>query len=111
MCLLVLSNKAGQTFNYMILAIVTFLSISALFVVIHEYIHSTAAWILGAKENPLKIQWGNPITLTGWGENVCYSCLFDSGWGSTAAIIAASPLVFQAQSLSYAYILCWGTGS
>jgi hypothetical protein len=93
--LLALSNKARQSFNYLILALVTFLSISTLFVVIHEYIHSTAAWLLGAKENPLIIQWGNPITLAGWDEDVCYSCLFDSGRGSTAAIVAASPLVFQ----------------
>jgi hypothetical protein len=90
------SDKAKQTFNYLILALVTFLPLSALFVIIHEYIHSTTAWLLGAKENPMIIQWGNLITLAGWDEAVCYSCLFDSGRGTAAAIIAASPLIFQA---------------
>jgi hypothetical protein len=92
----ILSDRSKQAFKYLILVLVTYLPITALFVVIHEYIHSTTAWLLGAKENPMIIQWGNPITLAGWDENVCYSCLFDSGRGTAAAIIAASPLIFQA---------------
>jgi hypothetical protein len=96
------SNKVKQTFSYLILALVTFLPLSALFVIIHEYIHSTTAWLLGAKENPMIIQWGNLITLAGWDEAVCYSCLFDSGRGTAAAIIAASPLIFQAA----VFIIC-----
>lgn len=90
------SDRVKQTLNYLILALVTFLPVSALFVVIHEYIHSTTAWLLGAKENPMIIQWGNFVTLAGWDEAVCYSCLFDSGRGTAAAIIASSPLIFQA---------------
>ena len=103
MCiLLLLSDKTKQTFNYLILALVTFLPVAALFVIIHEYIHSTTAWLLGAKDNPMIIQWGNPVTLAGWDEAVCYSCLFDSGRGTAAAIIAASPLIFQAA----VFIIC-----
>ncbi len=105
MCfLLLLSDKVKQTFNYLILALVTFLPISALFVIIHEYIHSTIAWLLGAKENPMIIQWGNLVTLEGWDETVCYSCLFDSGRGTTAAIIAASPLHLPGCSLYHMLI-------
>jgi hypothetical protein len=96
------SNKAKQTLSYLILALVTVLPLSALFVIIHEYIHSAAAWLLGAKEDPMMIQWGNPVTLAGWDEAVCYSCLFDSGRGTAAAIIAASPLIFQAA----VFIIC-----
>ena len=103
MCfLLLLSDKAKQTISYLVLALVTFLPISALFVIIHEYIHSITAWLLGAKENPMIIQWGNLVTLAGWDEAVCYSCLFDSGRGTAAAIIAASPLLFQAA----VFIIC-----
>jgi len=91
-----LSDKVKQPISYLISALVTFLPISALFVIIHEYIHSTTAWLLGAKENPMIIQWGNLVTLAGWDEDVCYSCLFDSGQGTVAAVIAASPLIFQA---------------
>jgi len=91
-----LSDKVKQPISYLISALVTFLPISALFVIIHEYIHSTTAWLLGAKENPIIIQWGNLVTLAGWDEDVCYSCLFDSGQGTVAAVIAASPLIFQA---------------
>ena len=109
MCfLLLLSDKVKQTFNYLILALVTFLPISALFVIIHEYIHSTIAWLLGAKENPMIIQWGNLVTFEGWDETVCYSCLFDSGRGTTAAIIAASPLIFQAAVFTICLYLMLG---
>jgi hypothetical protein len=102
MCLLSLSDKAKKPFNYLILALVTYLPISALFVIVHEYIHSAIAWFLDAKENPMIIQWGNLVTLAGWDEAVCYSCLFDSGRGTAAAIIAASPLIFQA----VVFIIC-----
>jgi hypothetical protein len=90
------SDKLKQTLRYLVLALVTILPLSALFVIVHEYIHSITAWLLDAKEDPMIIQWGNPVTLAGWDEAVCYSCLFDSGRGTVAAIIAASPLIFQA---------------
>jgi hypothetical protein len=90
------SNKIRLASSYLILALATYLPLSVLLVVIHEYIHSTTAWLLGAKEDPMIIQWSNPITLAGWDEAVCYSCLFDSDRGTAAAIIAASPLIFQA---------------
>jgi len=96
------SDKVRQTLSYLILVLVTALPLSTLFVIIHEYIHSTAAWLLGAKEDPMMIQWGNPVTLAGWDEAVCYSCLFDSGRGAAAATIAASPLIFQAA----VFIIC-----
>ena len=39
-------------------------------VVLHEYAHSTAAWLLGYTRTPFTIIWGNPLTIQGWDEGV-----------------------------------------
>lgn len=39
---------------------------------------------------------------------MCYSCLFDSGRGMTAAIIAANPLIFQASVFAFCLHLMMG---
>jgi len=62
----------------------------------HEFTHSTAAWLLGYTPRPLSIVWGNPLTMKGWDEGVPYDRLFPSGNDPAEAIIGASPLAFHA---------------
>lgn len=81
---------------YALIVLVTVISFSAIFVVIHEHIHSTTAYLLGHMQSPLGIVWGNLVTLDGWDEGVSYSALFSAGQGTDAAIIAVSPLLLHA---------------
>lgn len=88
-------GRVQDALRYLILSMATFFALSALFVIIHEHIHSTTAYLLGHKQSPFDIVWGNPLTLAGWDEGVDYSSLFASGEGVDAALIALSPLLFQ----------------
>ncbi|MFO7726882.1 MAG: hypothetical protein R6X11_00995, partial [Desulfonatronovibrio sp.] len=67
--------------------------LQSLVVVMHEFTHSTVAWLLGYKSNPLDIIWGNPLMMTGWDEGVHYSKIFPSSHHSAEAIIGGSPLL------------------
>jgi len=77
----------------MIIVLVTFIIMQAVVVVMHEFTHSTVAWLLGHKQSPFDIIWGNPLTLTGWDEGVGYKELFSTGHSTAAAIIGVSPLI------------------
>lgn len=81
---------------YSAIAVATYFFIQSVFVILHEHIHSTTAYLLGHMANPLAIVWGNPLTLSGWDEGVSYSDLFSAGLGPDAAIIAIMPLIFHA---------------
>ena len=81
---------------YALIAIATVVVFSAIFVVIHEHVHSTVAFLLGHMTSPFAIEWGTPVTLEGWAEGVSYSALFAAGQGTDAAIIAVAPLVLHA---------------
>lgn len=81
---------------YAMIAVATYFLFQSVFVIIHEHIHSTTAFLLGRMQDPLAIVWGNPLTLDGWDEGVSYSSLFNAGLGVDAAIIAVMPLVFHA---------------
>jgi hypothetical protein len=80
---------------YALITIATCLALGAMFVVTHEFIHSTTAYLLGHMQSPLDIVWGNLITLDGWDEGVSYSAMFNAGQGAAAAVIAVSPLVLH----------------
>lgn len=82
--------------EYAVVVGVTFLAAQALVVVMHEFTHSTVAWLLGHMQSPLGIVWGNPVTLRGWDEGVRYSELFSAGHPVAAAVIGVSPLVMHA---------------
>ncbi|MGV8125556.1 MAG: hypothetical protein AB2L14_37915 [Candidatus Xenobiia bacterium LiM19] len=79
--------------KYLITVLVTFIVMQAVVVVMHELTHSTVAWLLGHKQIPFDIVWGNPLTLTGWDEGVHYKELFSSGHTTAAALIGVSPLI------------------
>ncbi len=99
------SERIRETLEYMIIVVVTFAVLQAVVVVMHEFTHSTVAWILGYMRSPLDIVWGNPLTLTGWDEGVHYSELFASGHLRTAAIIGVSPLVVHAAIVTFGLVL------
>jgi hypothetical protein len=80
---------------YALIVIVTCIALGAILVVVHEFIHSTTAYLMGHMQSPLGIVWGNPITLDGWDEGVSYSAMFNAGQGTSAAIIAVSPLILH----------------
>ncbi len=75
--------------------VVIFFILQALVILLHEFTHSTMAWLLGTGHHPQDIVWGNPITMTGWDEGVHYKRLFAQGRNLTAAIIGVSPLVMH----------------
>ena len=81
---------------YSAIAVATYFFIQSVFVILHEHIHSTTAYLLGHMASPFAIVWGNPLTLSGWDEGVSYSTLFSCGLGPDAAIIAVMPLIFHA---------------
>jgi len=86
-------GRIRGTLGYMIIVIMTFAALQSVVVVMHEFTHSTAAWLLGYMPSPLGIVWGNPLMMTGWDEGVPYSRLFPSGHYAAEAIIGGSPLV------------------
>jgi hypothetical protein len=81
---------------YSAIAVATYFFIQSVFVILHEHIHSTTAYLMGHMNSPFAIIWGNPLTLSGWDEGVSYSDLFSAGLGTDAAIIAVMPLIFHA---------------
>lgn len=89
------SERIGGTLGYLIIVIVTFAVLQTVVVIVHEFTHSTVAWLLGCMPSPLDIVWGNPLLMTCWDEGVAYSRLFPSGHNPAEAIIGGSPLVFH----------------
>jgi hypothetical protein len=61
----------------------------------HEFMHSTVAWLFGDMGSPFGIVWGNPLMMTGWDEGVHYSKLFPAPGNPVEAVIGASPLVMH----------------
>ncbi len=95
---------------YSLITLATYLFLQTLIVVTHEFIHSTTAYLLGDMQSPFAIEWGNPLTLTGWDEGVAYSHLFSAGQGTDAAIIAVMPLLFHAIVVSCGIFLLLSRG-
>ena len=89
------SADIRQTLFYVAVTILTYVVIQAGTIVAHEFVHSTAAWLLGYMPSPLSIVWGNPITMRGWDEGVPYDQLFPIPGNPAQAVIGASPLVFH----------------
>ncbi|HEX7363785.1 MAG TPA: hypothetical protein VF366_01285 [Dehalococcoidia bacterium] len=98
-------ERIRQSSEYVIITLVTFAVLQTVLVVMHEFTHSTVAWILGYMESPLAIVWGNPLTLKGWDEGVHYSQLYASGHFHAAAIIGVSPLIVHAAIVTLGIIL------
>ncbi len=84
-----------ESMKYLIIVVLSFLVLQSLVVVMHEFTHSTVAWILGHKESPFGIIWGNPITMTGWDEGVSYHKQFSDCHSPAEAAIGFSPIVLH----------------
>ena len=93
---MVSSRSVWRSTEYGCLVLLTFAVLQSVLVVMHEFTHSTVAWLLGCMPTPWGIRWGNPLTLRGWDEGVAYALLFASGHGHGAAIVGVSPLVLHA---------------
>jgi hypothetical protein len=86
------SQKVFDTLSYCVVVVVTLSILHSATVVMHEFTHSTVAWLIGYMPSPLSIVWGNPLTMRGWDEGVPYHRLFPSSGNPAEAIIGGSPL-------------------
>lgn len=80
---------------YLAISIATFLVLQGVGIVMHEFTHSFTAWSLGIMAEPLAIEWGNPIMMTGWDEGVSYRRLFADGFRTKPALAGIMPLVMH----------------
>ena len=99
------SSDIRETAIYVVIAIVTYLVLQAATIVAHEFVHSTAAWLLGYTPSAFSVVWGNPITMRGWDEGVPYDKLFPSTGNPAQALIRGAPLVFHAIVVSVGLFL------
>ena len=74
----------------------SFFILQTVLILMHEFTHSTVAWLFGDMDNPFGIVWGNPLMMTGWDEGVHYSKLFPQPGNATEAVIGVSPLLVHA---------------
>lgn len=105
---MIASERIRENLKYTITVAVTFIILQAVVVVMHEFTHSTLAWILGYMKSPLDIVWGNPLMLTGWDEGVHYSKLFTYRNCSAEAIIGGSPLILHTVIVTLGLVLMQG---
>lgn len=88
-------QRRQETLKYLAILIPSFLLLQALVIIMHEFTHSTVAWLLDDIRSPMDIIWGNPVMMTGWDEGVGYKELFARGHNLAAAIIGVSPLIMH----------------
>lgn len=69
--------------------------LQALMILLHEFAHSTTAWVLGYTSTPMTVVWGNLITMQGWDEGVPYDALFHGRGHVAEAAIGAAPLAMH----------------
>lgn len=89
------SLKFTQTVRYLGVAMVSILVLQSIMVVMHEFTHSTTAYLLGEKDSPFGIIWGNPVMMTGWDEGVDYTSVFAKGHNLRGAFIGFNPLIMH----------------
>ncbi len=91
--------------QYLIITLVSFFILQSILILMHEFTHSTTAWLLGCKHDPLEIVWGNPLLMTGWDEGVHYSKLFPVRGDIHEAVIGAMPLLLHAVLITLGLLL------
>jgi hypothetical protein len=99
------SQHTREALKYLAILIPSFLLLQALLIIMHEFTHSTVAWLLDDMHSPLDIIWGNPVMMTGWDEGVGYKKLFAGGHDRAAAIIGVSPLIMHSMVSGIGIIL------
>ena len=99
------AEQIKETIIYLIIIVVSFLALQSIVVVMHEFTHSTVAWLLGYKESPLGIVWGNPLTMTGWDEGVSYHKNFSQIHSPYESVIGFSPIVVHSTIIILGLVL------
>jgi hypothetical protein len=89
------SERVLPILKYLAILIPSFLVIQWLLILMHEFTHSTVAWLLNDMHSPLDIVWGNPVMMTGWDEGVGYKKLVADGLLRDEALIGVSPLIMH----------------
>jgi hypothetical protein len=82
--------------RFSLLTVVLYFSAQTVIVILHEYAHSTTAWLLGCTQTFRTVIWGNPLTITGWDEGVPYDQVFRSAGHPAEAAIGGMPLLMHA---------------
>lgn len=101
-------SDIGFAMRMVVLILVT----HAVVYLIHEYAHTTTAWMLDYMANPLALDYGgltpaNLILLSDVGDNVPYDAVFAGGHGPAAAAIAlAGPFIGNALLYVCLYAAC-----
>lgn len=94
-----MTRNAGDSsrdwIGFSLVMVATYFAIQALTILVHEYAHSTTAWLLGYTPSPLTVIWGNLVTVRGWDEGVPYDQLFPSGGNPAEALIGGIPLLMH----------------
>ena len=90
------SSPVPDALVTLVLTVPLFLALQALIILMHEYAHSSAAWLLGYSATPATVVWGDLLTLRGWDEGVPYDQLFASGGNWAESVIGGIPLFLHA---------------
>ena len=98
-------EQVKESLGYLVIVVISFLLLQSVVVVMHEFTHSTVAWLFGCMKNPGDIVWGNPITMTGWDEGVSYSKLFSGRHTVVESIIGSSPLFVHISIITLGIVL------
>ena len=89
------NDSVPEWARFLLFTIAVYFALQSVVVVLHEFAHSTAAWLLGYTRSPLTVIWGNPLTITGWDEGVPYDRLFPSAGHLAEAVIGGIPLLMH----------------
>ena len=89
-------KSSSALIRFSALMLLLYFAIQTAIVILHEYAHSTAAWMLGYTHTFRTVIWGNPLTITGWDEGVPYDQLFRTAGHPAEAAIGGAPLLMHA---------------
>jgi hypothetical protein len=71
-------SRYARVVVFISVLVISFFILHLLVLMMHEFSHSTLAWLLGVKADPLNIIYGDLIGGK-WDENVDYGVLFNAG--------------------------------
>jgi hypothetical protein len=89
-------DSIPELIRFSLLTLLFYFTAQTIIVILHEYAHSTAAWLLGYTPTFRTVIWGNPLTITGWDEGVPYDQVFPSAGHPAESVIGGIPLLMHA---------------
>jgi hypothetical protein len=90
------NDSVPELIRFSLVTVLIYFALQTILVIVHEYAHSMAAWLLGYTATPFTVVWGNPITIRGWDEGVPYDQVFRSPGHPAEAVIGGIPLFMHA---------------